>query len=63
MLDDEEQFQELMKERLRHFGEMGREQDFWLLYEPAFLQKFPDVASRVKRPAVALVSTDKLWMT
>ena len=63
MLDEEEHFQELMRERLRHFGERNREQDFWLAIEPEFLDKFPNISKRLKRPAVALVSTDELWIT
>eukprot|EP00250_Pteridium_aquilinum_P034714 c7992_g1_i1 orf=169-831(+) len=63
MLDDEEHFQELMRERLRNFEERNREQDFWLVIEPKFLDNFPDITKRLKRPAVALVSTDELWIT
>ncbi|CAA7392951.1 unnamed protein product [Spirodela intermedia] len=63
MLDEEEHFQEQLSERLRLFGERGREQDFWLVIEPKFLDKFPNVTKRLKRPAVALVSTDAPWIT
>ncbi|KAL3690352.1 hypothetical protein R1sor_016661 [Riccia sorocarpa] len=63
MLDDEEHFQELMRERLRYFGEKNREQDFWLVIEPSWLSKFPDMEKRIKRPAVALISTDSTWIT
>lgn len=63
MLDEEEHFQELMRERLRKFGEDGRQQDFWLVIEPTFLQAFPDYKQRLNRPAVALVSTDSVWIT
>ncbi|KAJ4753799.1 Ycf54-like protein [Rhynchospora pubera] len=63
MLDEEEHFKELMYERLRNFGERNREQDFWLVIEPKFLDKFPDITKRLKRPAVALVSTDSPWIT
>ena len=63
MLDDEEHFQEQLKERLRWLQEKGEPQNFWLVYEPAFLNKLPDVAKRVQRPAVALVSTDGIWIT
>lgn len=63
MLDDEEHFQEVMRERQRHFKEIGREQDFWLLYEPEFLESFPEITKRLSRPAVALISTDELWIT
>ncbi|XP_068668856.1 protein YCF54, chloroplastic-like [Aristolochia californica] len=63
MLDEEEHFQELMFERLRNFEERNKEQDFWLLIEPKFLDKFPAITKRLKRPAVALVSTNGPWIT
>ncbi|CAI7794280.1 unnamed protein product [Closterium sp. NIES-54] len=63
MLDEEEHFQEQLKERLRWLKEKGTEQNFWLVFEPKFLQEFPEIAKRVKRPAVALVSTDATWIT
>lgn len=63
MLDEEEHFQELMGERLRLFGERSKEQDFWLVIEPKFLDKFPNITKRLKRPAVALVSTNGPWIT
>ncbi|CAN6468501.1 unnamed protein product [Victoria cruziana] len=63
MLDEEEHFKELMFERLRHFEERNREQDFWLVIEPKFLDKFPSITKRLRRPAVALISTDGTWMT
>ncbi|CAI9107200.1 OLC1v1006504C1 [Oldenlandia corymbosa var. corymbosa] len=63
MLDEEEHFQEQLAERLRLFGERGNEQDFWLVIEPKFLDKFPNITKRLKRPAVALVSTNGPWIT
>ncbi|CAI6005480.1 unnamed protein product [Closterium sp. NIES-65] len=63
MLDEEEHFQEQLKERLRWLEEKGTEQNFWLVFEPKFLEEFPEIAKRVKRPAVALVSTDATWIT
>lgn len=45
------------------YGERNKEQDFWIVLEPEFLDKQPEVAKRVGRPAVALVSTDKVWIT
>ncbi|XP_021725426.1 uncharacterized protein LOC110692697 [Chenopodium quinoa] len=63
MLDEEEHFRELMYERLRMFGERNIEQDFWLVIEPKFLEKFPNITKRLKRPAVALVSTNGPWIT
>uniref|UniRef100_A0A0D9VTM4 Ycf54-like protein n=1 Tax=Leersia perrieri TaxID=77586 RepID=A0A0D9VTM4_9ORYZ len=63
MLDEEEHFQEQLKEKLRNYGEREKEQDFWLVVEPKFLERFPDITKRLKRPAVALVSTDGNWIT
>ncbi|XP_021278282.1 uncharacterized protein LOC110412140 [Herrania umbratica] len=63
MLDEEEHFQELLFERLRNYGERNKEQDFWLVIEPKFLEKFHDITKRLRRPAVALVSTNGPWIT
>lgn len=55
---------EQLRERVRFFKETGREIDFYIVPEPVFLdKKFPDVAKQVKRPCVALVSSDKTWTT
>ncbi|KAI3829910.1 hypothetical protein L1987_04041 [Smallanthus sonchifolius] len=62
MLDEEEHFQEQLFERARLFKERNMEQDFWLVIEPKFLDKFPNVTKRLKRPAVALVSTNGTWI-
>ncbi|KAM0841054.1 hypothetical protein ACQ4PT_059271 [Festuca glaucescens] len=62
MLDDEEHFQEQLQEKLRLYEERSMEQDFWLVIEPKFLDKFPNITKRLKRPAVALVSTDRNWI-
>ncbi|CAL0315681.1 unnamed protein product [Lupinus luteus] len=63
MLDEEEHFQEQLAERLRYFGELKKEHDFWLVIEPKFLDRFPNITKRLKRPAVALVSTNGPWIT
>ncbi|GAV80934.1 Ycf54 domain-containing protein [Cephalotus follicularis] len=63
MLDEEEHFQELLFEKRRNYAERNREQDFWLVIEPKFLDKFPNITKRLRRPAVALVSTNGLWIT
>ncbi|GMH05930.1 hypothetical protein Nepgr_007770 [Nepenthes gracilis] len=63
MLDEEEHFKELLFERLRNYGERNKKLDFWLVIEPKFLNKFPDMAKRLRRPAVALVSTNGPWIT
>ncbi|KAI5057190.1 hypothetical protein GOP47_0027205 [Adiantum capillus-veneris] len=62
--DEEERFQELMKERLRLFGEQcNKEQDLWLVIEPEFLENFHDIIKRLQQPTVELVSTYELWIT
>ncbi|OEL16481.1 hypothetical protein BAE44_0022499 [Dichanthelium oligosanthes] len=63
MLDEEEHFQEQLAEKLRNYAERDKERDFWLVVEPKFLDKFPNITKRLKRPAAALVSTDGHWIT
>ncbi|KAI4385184.1 hypothetical protein MLD38_003239 [Melastoma candidum] len=63
MLDEEEHFKELLFERLRNFGERNKTRDFWLVVEPKFLEGFPDITRRLRRPATALISTDATWIT
>lgn len=63
MLDEEEHFKEQLYERLRLYEERNLEQDFWLVIEPKFLDKFPNITKRLQRPAVALVSTNRPWIT
>ncbi|KAG2492075.1 hypothetical protein HYH03_009571 [Edaphochlamys debaryana] len=53
---------EQLRERVRYFKEQGKEGDFYLVPNPAWLEsKIGD--KKVKKPAVALISTDKLWIT
>ncbi|XP_023007237.1 uncharacterized protein LOC111499783 [Cucurbita maxima] len=63
MLDEEEHFRELLFERLRYYAARNKEQDFWLVIEPKFLERFPNITKRLQRPAVALVSTNSTWIT
>ena len=59
-----ESFAEQLRERRRLYQEQGKDIDFFLVPEPAWLQadRVPE-ASRVKRPSLALVSQDKEWIT
>lgn len=64
-LCEEEPLEEVLRERVRHYGEQGREIDFWLVRRPAFLEA-PELAatvSNVPRPAAAVVSTDETFIT
>ena len=64
-LCEEEPLEEVLRERVRHYGEQGKEIDFWLVRRPAFLdaQELADSASSVPRPAAAVVSTDATFIT
>eukprot|EP00195_Chlamydomonas_chlamydogama_P005944 CAMPEP_0202906886 /NCGR_PEP_ID=MMETSP1392-20130828/40604_1 /ASSEMBLY_ACC=CAM_ASM_000868 /TAXON_ID=225041 /ORGANISM="Chlamydomonas chlamydogama, Strain SAG 11-48b" /LENGTH=222 /DNA_ID=CAMNT_0049595567 /DNA_START=101 /DNA_END=770 /DNA_ORIENTATION=+ len=58
-----ESMAEQLRERVRFFKEQNRPIDFFFVPEPKWLDtKFPEQAKQVKRPCVALVSTDKQWI-
>jgi hypothetical protein len=64
-LTEEEPLEEVLRERLRHYGEQGKTVDFWLVRRPAFLES-PELAAvggTVPRPAAAVVSTDETFIT
>ncbi|MFY8150320.1 MAG: MgPME-cyclase complex family protein [Prochlorococcaceae cyanobacterium] len=64
-LTQEEPLEEVLRERVRNYGEKGKEIDFWLVRRPAFLDA-PEVAASagsVPRPAAAVVSTDEKFIT
>ena len=63
MLNDEnnEHFPEVLRERRRFYRETSKEQDFWVVPNPSFLDAMPDVAKKVRQPCVAVVTTDKVW--
>ncbi|WP_411868928.1 MgPME-cyclase complex family protein [Vulcanococcus limneticus] len=56
----EEPLDEVLRERVRHYGETGKAIDFWLVKRPAFLEapELAGVAAGVPRPAAAVVSSD-----
>lgn len=64
-LCEEEPLEEVLRERVRHYGEQGKEIDFWLVRRPAFLEasELSSTASSVPRPAAAVVSTDATFIT
>jgi len=64
-LIEEEPLDEVLRERVRNYGEQGKAIDFWLVKRPAFLDA-PELASQVAavpRPAAAVVSTDEKFIT
>ena len=64
-LTAEEPLEEVLRERVRNYGEQGKAIDFWLIKRPAFLDA-PELAAQmasVPRPAAAVVSTDETFIT
>jgi len=61
----EEPLEEVLRERVRSYGEPGKAIDFWLVRRPAFLDapELAAVAAAVPRPAAAVVSTDERFIT
>ena len=61
----EEPLEEVLRERVRNYGEAGKTIDFWLVRRPLFLEaaELADVAGSVPRPAAAVVSTDEKFIT
>ncbi|MFM7360603.1 MAG: MgPME-cyclase complex family protein [Cyanobium sp.] len=64
-LCEEEPLEEVLRERMRNYGEQNRPIDFWLVRRPAFLEapELAGIASTVPRPAAAVVSTDATFIT
>ena len=64
-LTEEEPLEEVLRERVRNYGEQGKAIDFWLVRRPALLAA-PELAAQVAavpRPAAAVVSTDEKFIT
>jgi hypothetical protein len=61
----EEPLEEVLRERVRNYGEAGKAIDFWLVRRPHFLEapELAAVAGTVPRPAAAVVSTDEKFIT
>lgn len=55
---------EQLRERVRYFKEQNRELDFYLIPNPQWLStKFLSQSKQVRSPSMALVSSDKQWIT
>ena len=64
-LTEEEPLEEVLRERVRNYGERDKAIDFWLVKRPAFLAA-PELATQaaaVPRPAAAVISTDEKFIT
>ena len=62
---EEEPFEEVLKERTRHYQDTNQEIDFWLVKQPAFLEapELADVKSQCPQPCVAVISTNESFIT
>lgn len=59
-----ESMAEQLRERVRFLKETNSPNDFFIVPEPKWLEaKYPEQAKRVGKPAVALIGTDKQWIT
>jgi hypothetical protein len=64
-LVEEEPLEEVLRERTRDYQEKGKEIDFWLVSQPAFLEA-PDLAAakaKCPQPAAAIISTNQTFIT
>ena len=62
---EEEPLDEVLKERTRNYHEQEKENDFWLVKQPAFLEA-PEMAAikaQCPQPAVAVISTNSQFIT
>ena len=63
-LTQEEPLEEVLRERVRDYSEKGKEIDFWLIKQPAFLNapELKEQASAIPQPAAAVISTDAVFI-
>ena len=64
-LTEEEPLEEVLRERRRNYSENGKEIDFWLVRQPAFLSapQLAELNQRIPKPAAAVVSSDPSFIT
>ena len=62
-LTEEEPLDEVLRERRRNYAENGKEIDFWLVRQPAFISAPVDLNQRIPQPAAAVVSSDASFIT
>ena len=64
-LTEEEPLDEVLRERRRNYAENGKDIDFWLVRQPAFLSspQLSELNQRIPQPAAAVVSSDASFIT
>lgn len=62
---EEEPFEEVLKERRRDYEEKGKEIDFWLIKQPAFIEapEFAEIKAKCPQPSAAVVSLNADFIT
>jgi hypothetical protein len=62
---EEEPTDEVLRERTRNYQDQGKEIDFWLVRQPAFLQapEMAAIATQCPKPAAAIISTNAQFIT
>ena len=58
----QEPMAEQLRERARFLKETGKERDFWLTFEPDWMDRVA-MPGKTATPALALISTDFSWIT
>lgn len=60
----DEPTEEPLRERTRYYQEQGKEIDFWLVKQPAFLEspEMADYKAKCPQPSAAIISTDKQFI-
>ncbi len=61
---EEEPFTEVLKERTRDYHDKGKEIDFWLVKQPAFLTspEMQSIKAQIPEKNVAVISTNKTFI-
>jgi len=64
---EEEPLEEVLRERTRDYEDKGKEIDFWLVKDPAFLEspEFAEIKAQCPQPCAAVISTDRnviVWL-
>jgi len=64
-LVEEEPLEEVLRERSQYYSRTNKSIDFWLLPEPKFLESeaFEPMKSKLSSPSLAIVSTNKIFIT
>jgi hypothetical protein len=65
LTSDNENLHEVLAEKTRNYAEKGKEIDFWLIKQPAFLEapEFKEIKGKCPQPSTAIISLDPQWIT